>query len=68
MPRKNGSKQGEVLGFRVSDELMQRLDDLATLDRRSRSQMARILIEEAVQAAEARKDQMLGSEKRLAAR
>jgi|GEM_PF-3348045 len=41
-----------VLGFRVPRELLQRLDQLAAADHRSRSQMARLLIEEALSRKE----------------
>jgi len=41
-----------VLGFRVPRELLDRLDQLAAADQRSRSQMARLLIEEAMRRKE----------------
>ena len=56
MPTAKEKTQGGVLGFRVSGKLMERLDDLATLDHRSRSQMARLLVEQAV----SQKEQELG--------
>lgn len=43
---------GSVLGFRVSADLMERLDLLARQDHRTRSQMARLLMEEAVRVKE----------------
>lgn len=41
-----------VLGFRVPRDLLDRLDQLAAADQRSRSQMARLLIEEAMRRKE----------------
>lgn len=41
-----------VLGFRVPQELLKRLDQLAANDQRSRSQMARLLIEDALSRKE----------------
>lgn len=53
---KKGSAQPELLGFRISEKLMTRLDKLATLEHRNRSQMARLLMEQAVE----RKEEELG--------
>ncbi|KEI71294.1 ribbon-helix-helix domain-containing protein [Endozoicomonas elysicola] len=41
-----------VLGFRVSLEMIKRLDSLAEQDHRTRSQMARLLIEQALRDKE----------------
>lgn len=41
-----------VLGFRVSSEMIKRLDSLAEQDHRTRSQMARLLIEQALRDKE----------------
>ncbi len=41
-----------VLGFRVPREMLERLDQLAANDQRSRSQMARLLIEDALRRKE----------------
>ena len=49
---KKGTTQDPVLGFRVSSDLMDRLDHLADLDRRKRSQLSRILMEGAVEEME----------------
>ena len=49
-----------VLGFRVSSEMIRRLDFLAEQDHRTRSQMARLLIEKALRDQELiRKDRRL---------
>ncbi|WP_066017316.1 ribbon-helix-helix domain-containing protein [Endozoicomonas atrinae] len=50
-----------VLGFRVSSEMIRRLDSLAEKDHRTRSQMARLLIEKAL-----RDQELIRNDSRLA--
>ena len=45
-----------VLGFRTSEILIQRLDELAQQDNRTRSQMARLLLEDALSRLETSSD------------
>ena len=47
-----GNTQSELLGFRVSEKFSRRVNRLATLDHRSRSQMSRLLMERAVEDME----------------
>ncbi|WP_419536717.1 ribbon-helix-helix domain-containing protein [Endozoicomonas sp.] len=49
---KKSQSTSDVLGFRVSSDLIKRLDSLAKQDHRTRSQMARLLIEKALRDQE----------------